>query len=152
PRSPPRWRSQMPSRTRRRAPASVRTTGSRATPPRLSGSQFERPAGSSSLLFSCTGVDSLLYLAFHWLAERVFAQFVERNSVHVNLVDATVVKLIALAQEVRARLRIRDDGDHPRGRADDAIEPERADLQASLARRKIFAGALVFLPVDERLE
>ena len=76
----------------------------------------------------------------------------ERNSVHGNLVYATVVKLVAFAEEVRARLRIGNDGDHARRRANDAIETERADLQASLARRKILAGVLIFLAVDERLK
>src|SRR4029077_17171556 len=120
--------------------------------PRISGSQFERPAGSSSLLFSCTGVDSLIYLAFHGLAESVLAQFMERNSIHGNLFHATVVELIAFAQEVGARLRIGNHRDHSVRRADDSIQPQRADLQAGFSGRQIFACAVVLAAVDEGLK
>src|SRR4029077_10250284 len=116
--------------------------------PRISGSQFERPAGSSSLLFSCTGVDSLIYLAFHGLAESVLAQFMERNSIHGNLFHATVVELVAFAKEVGARLRVGNHRDHAVRRANDSVEAQRAYLQAGFAGRQILARATVFLAVE----
>src|SRR5215467_14732576 len=100
-------------RSRRPAPASGRTTGPyRAPLPRGSGSQFESPAGWSSLLFSCTGVNSLVYLAFDWLPESVLADFMERHAIHRDLFHPAVIQLIAFAQKVGAGLRFGDHGNH----------------------------------------
>src|SRR5271168_916252 len=101
------------SRSRRPAPASERASGLRpALRSRGSGSRTERRANSSSLLFSCTGVNSLVYLAFHGFAKRVFPDFMERNAIHRNLFHASVVELIAFPEEIGARLRVSDHGNH----------------------------------------
>src|SRR5271163_1417753 len=124
-------------RSRRLAPASERAAGLRpALRSRGSGSRTERRANSSSLLFSCTGVNSLVDLALHGLAERIFAHFMERNAIHRNLFHATVVKLIALAEEIGPSLRIGDHRDHAAGSSDNAVEPQRADLQTGFAWRQ----------------
>src|ERR1700682_6370982 len=103
----------MPSRLRRRAPALERRAGW-SPPPRsqVSGSQFAWPANSSSLLFSCTGVNSLVHLAFHRLSKCVFSDFMEGHAVHGNFFHATVIQLIAFAQKVGSRLRIGNYRDH----------------------------------------
>src|SRR5271168_4405262 len=89
---------------------------------RGSGSQTERPANWSSLLFSCGGVNFLVYLAFHGLAEGIFAFFMEGNAIHRNLFYISVEKLVAFAQKVGARLRVGDHCDHAVRRAHDAIQ------------------------------
>jgi hypothetical protein len=77
----------------------------------------------------------------------------ERNAIHRNLFHFSVVQLIAFAQKVRARLRIRNHGDHAVRRAHHAIEAQRADLQPGLAWRKIFRiRRLRLLASDQRLE
>src|SRR5713226_4030341 len=73
-----------------------------------SGSHAEGPANSSSLLFSWTGVNSFVHLAFHGLSESIFSFFMEGNAIHRNLFHAAVIQPVAFAQEIGARLRIRN--------------------------------------------
>jgi hypothetical protein len=82
----------MPPRLRRQAPAFEQRMGWSPTPrSQVSGSQFAWPANSSSLLFSCTGVNSFVHLALHGFPERVLPYFVEGHSIHGNLFDAAVI-------------------------------------------------------------
>src|ERR1700719_4496311 len=102
---------------RRQGPLVERAMGCSTTPrSQLSGSQFAWPANSSSLLFSCTGVNSFVHLALHGLSEGVFPYFVERHSIHGNFFDTTVIQLIAFSQKISPRLRIGNHRDHPRWR------------------------------------
>src|SRR5580765_906429 len=111
-------------RSRRQAPASERATGLRPQPrSRGSGSHTERRANSSSLLFSCTGVNSLVYLAFHWFAKRIFSYFVERNAVHRNLLHTSVIQLVAFTEKISPRLRVRHHGYHAVRRLYDSVQP-----------------------------
>src|SRR5580692_12469800 len=111
-------------RSRRQAPASEPASGLR---PKLrsrgSGSRTERRANSSSLLFSCTGVNSFVHLAFHGLAKRIFPDFMERNAIHRNLFHASVVQLIAFTEKIGARLRIGYHGNHAVRRLHNAVQP-----------------------------
>src|SRR4029077_13245490 len=112
----------------------------------VSGSQFAWPANSSSLLFSCTGVNSLVHLAFDRLSKCVFSDFMEGHAVHGNFFHAAVIQLVAFAQKVGSRLRIGDYGDHSARRADDTVQPQRANLQSCFARRqrtRLAAGLLM---------
>src|SRR5260370_35340850 len=102
-----------------------------------SGSHAEGPANSSSLLFSWTGVNSFIHLAFDGLPKSIFAFFMEGNTVHRNLFHASVIKPVALAQEVRARLRIRNHGDHSIRRAHNPFEPQRVPRQTQFPRGQI---------------
>src|ERR1700722_15581491 len=112
------------SRSRRRAPASERASGLRPSlRSRASGSRTERRANSSSLLFSCTGVNSLVYLAFHGLAKRIFPDLMERNAIHRNLFHSSVVQLIAFTEKIGPRLRVRHHGNHAVRRPHDAVSP-----------------------------
>src|SRR5580692_9010873 len=130
----PRLKSPRMPQSRRQAPASEPAAGLRpALRSKGSGSHPERRANSSSLLFSCTGVNSLVYLAFHGLAKCIFPDFMERNAIHRNLFHAAVIQLIALAEKISARLRISYHGNHAVRRFHDAVEPQRADLQTSFA-------------------
>src|ERR1700758_2488315 len=127
----------MPSRSRRQAPAFERRMGCWTTPrSQVSGSQFGWPANSSSLLFSCTGVNSLIHLALHGLSESVFPDFMERHSIHGNFFDTTVIELVAFSQKVGARLRIRNHGDHPIGCSHNSVQPQSAYLQSGFAWRE----------------
>src|SRR6266853_4973249 len=121
-----------------RAPASAQTVGC-SPAPRLqgSGSHAVGPANSSSLLFSWTGVNSFINLVFDGFPEGIFSFFMEGNAVHRNLFHAAVVQTVSLTQKISARLRIRNHSDHPVRRADNAVKPQRADLQAQFARREI---------------
>src|ERR1700741_782592 len=112
----------MPSRWRRQAPAFERRMGCWTTPrSQVSGSQFAWPANSSSLLFSCTGVNSLIHLALHRFSEGVFSDFMEGHSVHGNFLDAAVIQLIAFPQKICPRLRVGYHGDHPIGSAHNSV-------------------------------
>ncbi len=62
----------------------------------------------------------------------------ERDSVHRNFFYAAVVQLVPFAQEVRALLGIADYRDHAVWCVHNSVHAQRADLQAALARRKIF--------------
>src|ERR1700756_4218299 len=127
----------MPSRSRRQAPAFERRMGCSTTPrSQVSGSQFAWPANSSSLLFSCTGVNSFVHLTLHGLSESVFPDFMERHSIHGNFFDTTVIELVAFSQKESARLRIGNHGDHPVGCSHNSIQPQRANLQSRFTRRK----------------
>src|SRR5580658_1863182 len=118
----PRWKLRRTSRSRRQAPGSERASGLRPVPrSRASGSRTERRANSSSLLFSCTGVNSLVHLAFHGLSKGILAHFMERNAIHRNLFHASVVQLIAFPEKISARLRIGDYRDHAAGRAHNTV-------------------------------
>src|SRR5260370_23768513 len=110
-----------------------------------SGSHAEWPANSSSLLFSWTGVNSFIHLAFHGLPESIFSFFMEGNAIHRNLFHAAVIQTVAFAQEIRARLWIRNHRDHPVRRSHDAVKTQRADLQTKFARGQI-RRRLVQLP------
>src|ERR1700741_1105849 len=113
----------MPSRWRRQAPAFERRMGCWTTPrSQVSGSQFAWPANSSSLLFSCTGVNSFVHLALRGLSESVFPDFMERHPIHGNLFHTTVIELVAFSQEIGARLGIGNHRDHPIGRSHDSIQ------------------------------
>src|SRR4029077_18017017 len=119
----------MPSRRRPQAPAfERRTSWSSAPRSQLSGSQFAWPANSSSLLFSCTGVNSFTHFALHGFPESVLPDFMEGDSIHGNFFHPAVIKLIAFPQEISPRLRVGNHGNHPVGRAHDSIKPQRADL------------------------
>src|SRR5712664_2786024 len=143
----------MPSRLRRQVPAFEPRTGwSPAPRSQVSGSQFAWPANSSSLLFSCTGVNSFIHLALHRFSEGVFSDFVEGHSVHSNLLDAAVIQLIPFAQKIRPRLRVGDHGDHPVGSSHDSIQPQRVDLQSRLARRERTCFATALFTAYERFE
>src|SRR5690242_15227234 len=108
--------------SRQRAPDRERTPGYRPAPRSpLSGNHTGRPASSSSLLISCTGVNSLIDLTFHWFPERIFPDFVERHAVHGNLFHSPVVKLIPFAQEIGPRLWVGHHRDHPVGCPDNSV-------------------------------
>src|SRR5271156_1302172 len=125
----PRWRSPRKLRSRRRAPASARAMGLRSSPrSKGSGSRTERRANSSSLLFSCTGVNSFVYLAFHGLAKCVFPDFMERNAIHRDLFHAAVVQLVALTEEIGSSLWVGHHGDHAVGGLHDPVQPQRTYL------------------------
>src|SRR5260221_13807525 len=112
----------MPPRLRRQAPAFEQRMGWSPTPrSQVSGSQFAWPANSSSLLFSCTGVNSFAHLALQRLSEGILPNFMEGHSIHRNFFDPAVIKLIAFPQEIRSRLRVGNHGNHPAGRAHDSI-------------------------------
>src|SRR5258708_11668218 len=100
--------------SRQRPPASAQALDSRSTP-RLqgSGSHAVGPANSSSLLFSWTGVNSLIYLVLDVFPEVIFSFFMEGNAVHRNLFHAAIVQTVPLTQKISARLRIRKHRDHP---------------------------------------
>src|SRR5271163_181731 len=116
-------------RSRRLAPASEPATGLRPLlRSRGSGSHTERRANSSSLLFSCTGVNSLVYLAFHGLAKCIFPDFMERNAIHRNLFHAAVVQLVALTEEIGSSLWVGHHGDHAVGGLHDPVQPQRTYL------------------------
>src|SRR5271168_4035876 len=126
------------SRSRRPAPASERAAGLRpALRSRGSGSRTERRANSSSLLFSCTGVNSFIHLAFHGLAKRIFPDLMERNAIHRNLFHASVVQLIAFTEKIGARLWVGYHGNHAARRLNDTVQPQRADLESGFAGRQI---------------
>src|ERR1700692_2297072 len=111
----------MPSHWRR-APAFERRTGWLPVPrSQISGSQFERLANSSSLLFSCTGVNSFVHLALHRLSESVLPNFVERHSIHSDLFNAAIEQLVTVSQKIRSRLRVRHHCNHSAGRAHDSV-------------------------------
>jgi hypothetical protein len=57
-------------------------------------------AKSSSLLLSCTRVDSLRHDPLDWFPERVFGVLSKRDPVQTNLVHIPVVQLVALANEI----------------------------------------------------
>src|SRR5206468_2375022 len=132
-----RLRLPMPLPLCRHSPAFAPGMGLPPTPrSQLSGNPFGWPTTWSSLLFSCTGVDSLVHLSLHGFPKRVLADFVEGHSIHGNLFYSPVVQLIAFTQEIGPRLRVRHHRDHPRRRAHNSVQPKRADLQSRLARRK----------------
>src|ERR1700682_6097039 len=99
----------------------------------ISGSQFAWPANSSSLLFSCTGVNSFVHLAFHRLSKGVFSDLMEGHAVHSNFLHAAVIQLVAFPQKVGSRLRIGNHGDHAAGGAHDTVQPQSAELQPRFA-------------------
>src|SRR5260370_8376024 len=104
----------MPSRLRRQALGFEPRTGwSPAPRSQVSGSQFAWPANSSSLLFSCTGVNSFIHLALHRFSEGVLSNFMEGHSVHGNLLVAPVLQLIAFPQKLCPPLRVGYHADHP---------------------------------------
>src|SRR5712692_2242047 len=116
-----------------------------------SGSYAEGPANSSSLLFSVTGVNSLINLAFDGLSEGIFSLFMEGNAIHRNLFHAAVIQTVAFTQEIGARLRIGNHRDHPARRTYEAVKTQRADLQTQFARRQIRC-ALALLPTEQRFK
>src|SRR5258707_13518842 len=119
----------MPSRRCPRAPAFEQKTSWWSAPrSQVSGSQFAWPANSSSLLFSCTGVNSFAHLALQRLSEGILPYFMEGDSIHRNFFDTAVIKLIAFPQEIRSRLRIGNNANHPAGRAHDSINHQCHDL------------------------
>src|SRR5258708_21793261 len=140
--------------SRQRALDRARSPGFRQAPGSLlSGSHTGRPASSSSLLCSCTGVNSLVHLTFHWFPERIFPDFVERHAVHGNLFHSPVVQLIPFAQEIRPRLRIRHDSDHPVRCSDNSIQPQGSHLQSRFSWRQIRPGpGCCFLTARQRFE
>src|SRR5258708_14120490 len=140
--------------SRQRAPDRERSPGFRPAPRSLlSGSHTGRPASSSSLLFSCTGVNSLVHLTFHWFPERIFPDFVERHAVHGNLFHSPVVQLIPFAQEIRPRLRIRHHRDHPVRCSHNSIQPQGAHLQSRFSWWQIRPGpGCCFLATRQRFE
>src|SRR6266849_6380560 len=90
------------------------------------GRQTEMPASSSSLQFSWTGVKSFRHLAVHGLAKSIFSDLVERDAFHRDALDLAVVKLVALAEEIDALLRVGDHGNHSVRSADNSVQPQRA--------------------------
>src|SRR5439155_19053503 len=138
PASRPRWKLPRPSPLLRRTPAIVPAEAPCCTPGlQGSGSRFVGPASSSSLLFSCTRIKSLVHLPLDRLAERVLAFFMEGHALHRNLFDLAVVQLVALAQKVRPLLGIGHHRYHSVRRFHDAVQTQRAHLQAGFARRKV---------------
>src|SRR5260370_21350388 len=104
----------MPSRLRRQALGFEPRTGwSPAPRSQVSGSQFAWPANSSSLHFSCTGVNSFIHLPLHLFSEGVLSNFMEGHSVHGNLLDAPAIHLIAFPQKTCPRLRVAYPSAHP---------------------------------------
>src|SRR3989442_158097 len=86
------WRSPPREPLSRRAPASEQVPHSPpATCSQGSGSHAEGPANSSSLLFSWTGVNSLVHLAFHGFTESVFPFLVEGDAIHADLLHTAVI-------------------------------------------------------------
>src|ERR1700721_2404829 len=134
--------------SRQRAPDRERSPGFPLAPRSLlSGSHTGRPASSSSLLFSCTGVNSLVDLTFHWFPERIFPDLVERTPRPFNLFHSPVVQLTPFAQEIGPRLRIRYHGDHPVWCPHNSIQAQRSHLQSCLAWGQIGPGSSrCFLP------
>src|SRR5713101_3666298 len=116
-----------------------------------SGSHAEGPANSSSLLFSWTGVNSLINLAFDGLSEGIFSLFMEGNAIHRNLFHAAVIQTVAFTQEIGARLRVGNHRDHPVRRTHDAVKTQRANLQTQFARREILRP-LAPLPAEQRFK
>src|SRR5882762_5213108 len=104
------------------------------------------PANSSSLLFSWTGVNSLIYLVLNGFPEGIFAFFMEGNAVHRNLFHAAVIKVVAFTQEVRSRLRVRNHRDKSVRPFHQAVQPQGAHLQPPNARRQILRSLI--LPAD----
>src|ERR1700676_5715026 len=96
----------MPSRSRWQTRSFEPRTDCSTTPrSQISGSQFAWPANSSSLLFSCTGVNSFVHLTFHRLSKSVFSDFMEGHAVHGDFFHAAVIQLITFPQKVSSRLR-----------------------------------------------
>src|SRR5260370_34872776 len=126
----------MPARLRRQALGFEPRTGwSPAPRSQVSGSQFAWPANSSSLLFSCTGVNSFIHLALHRFSEGVLSNFMEAHSVHGNLLDAAVIQLIAFPQKICPHLRVGCHGDHPMGSAHNSVQTQDVPLQSRLPGR-----------------
>src|SRR5439155_8064498 len=138
PASRPRWKLPRPSPLLRRTPAIVAAEAPCHTPGlQGSGSHFVGPANSSSLLFSCTRIKSLVHLPFDRLAERVLAFFMEGHAFHRNLFDLAVIQLVAFAQKIRPLLRISHYCDHSVGGFHDSVQMQRAHLQARFSGRQI---------------
>src|SRR5712692_3090031 len=133
---PARWRG-MPSARR----------------PPVTGSRTGRLAIWSSLLFSWTWIKSLGHLAFQGLAKGVLANLLERHGLDGDVLDGTVIELVALPQEINPLLWIRDDCDHSMGATHDSINTQRSDHQPCFSGRKILRrfGTLTGL-VQERIE
>src|SRR5215475_11824319 len=85
------------------------------------GSHSERPASSSSLLFSCGRIKSFAHLPFDRLAERVLTFFMEGDAFHRNFFDGSVVEFVAFTQEVGTLLRVLDHGNHAVGGANNSV-------------------------------
>src|SRR5260370_5031617 len=116
--------------------------------PQGSDSHAEGPANSSSLLFSWTGVDSFIHLAFDGFPEGIFSFFMEGNAIHRNLFHAAVIQTVAFTKEICSRLRIRNHRDHSIRRTHDAVKTQCADLQTQFARREI-QRSLAPLPAEQ---